>query len=394
MPNPNFEATPYPFAVRLLFVSSTSVGGSGRSQRELAARLVARGNEVVFLIDDELPAPRRRWLYEQLSDLSVRFDCWPGGGVVRWMERLPGRRTRTESVEGLRRILTPVPENAFEEVIESFKPDVVVGNSLVRLSWKKVRRSCAEHSLPTVLYVREASSLNHFGGDIEPPDRIVANSGSLAGDVEALGLTCAMVPSVIEVGVTQVESTRRVALVINPIESHGIDLVWQVAERLPEVSIVLQESWPLDAADLDRIYRHLHYAGNVVLRRAASPGPRLYGDARVLLVPHRIDNRPRVIAEAQANGIPVVASMTPGLAEAVGNGGVLVGAEDLDGWCEVIQRLWSDELEYENLVECARDHGSRPELDPGAVAERFEGILLEAVEALREREADSAARCI
>ena len=54
--------------------------------------------------------------------------------------------------------------------------------------------------------------------------------------------------------------------------------------------------------------------------------------ARVLLVPYRVDNRPRVVAEAQSNGIPVPASALPAHREA-GTRGVLVpGDASIRAW--------------------------------------------------------------
>ena len=63
----------------------------------------------------------------------------------------------------------------------------------------------------------------------------------------------------------------------------------------------------------------------------------IYRDARVLFVPHRVDNRPRVVVEAQANGIPVVASRYPGLVEAAGPGGVFVDPDaPEEAWIDAV----------------------------------------------------------
>jgi glycosyltransferase involved in cell wall biosynthesis len=102
----------------------------------------------------------------------------------------------------------------------------------------------------------------------------------------------------------------------------------------------------------------------------------IYRDARLLFVPHRLDNRPRVVAEAQANGIPVVASGYPGLVEAVGPGGVLVDSEAPDGaWIDAVGRLWDDAGHYQQLVEAALGHAARPEIDPEVVTSRFEEAM-------------------
>jgi len=368
--------------MRLLFVSSIVSGGSHRSQLELARRLVERGHEVRFIVDDERPHRLSRWWYGKFADAAARFAGVPGVGVLRRLERLPGRRVRTGIVDGIDFGNTPVPENAVPAALQTFKPDVVVGNSIERLAWRKIRVLCATHHIATVLYIREVALLNHITHGEAPADAVVANAHSLAAAVRAKGIECAMVPSVVDLSVTHTDSTREVALVVNPIASHGIALVWQIAAMRPQLPIVLQESWPLAVEAVEEIEAQMARHPNVRLRRVAPPGPSLYGDARLLLVPHRIDNRPRVVAEAQSNGVPVIASEQPGLAEAVGPGGVLVCADDVEGWCAAIDRLWNDQAEYERVSQLAREYAARPELDPDSVVDDFEALIRTAVQSV------------
>ena len=369
-------------AVRILFVSGTTVGGSGRSQRELAARLVEFGHVLEFVVDDASPSRTTRWLYEQLADLSARLAGRPGSSIVRRLEKLPGRTATVGELGGLTHLSTPVPENAVERALDTFKPDVVVGNSVLRLTWRRVREMCAVRNITTILYIREQETLNHFDHGAVPAEAVVANAKSLAAAIEALGITCAFVPSVIEFEVTKVVSTRRVALLINPIESRGVETLWKIAARLPDVAFVAQESWPLEPEQLASVERHIAALPNVEFRRAEPPGPRLYRDTRVLVVPYRIDNRPRVIAEAQASGIPVVAADVPALIEAIGAGGVQVGLDDIDAWTNELERLWSDEAYYNQLSDAAREHSERPEIDAAFVARQFESVA-ESVAATR-----------
>ena len=262
----------YPDPVRILLVTGTTVGGSGRSQRELAARLQGRGNEVLVLADPEVGSPIRRWLYEQLSDLRVRWGDRAGSGLVSWLEGRPGRRASDAWLDGVRHLLTPVPENAFPPVVRSFRPEVVVGSSAERLTWRKVGASCAADGIPTVLYVREVAALGHLRSGRSAADAVVANATSLARQVEELGVPCEVLPSVIEVDRTRVESSWEVALVVNPIDSHGVDLVWALADRLPDIPFVLQESWPLSVAQVASLERAVAARSNVELRRAEPPG--------------------------------------------------------------------------------------------------------------------------
>lgn len=368
--------------MRILFVSGTIVGGSGRSQRELAQRLGRFGHDVHFLVDDGRPARLRRWWYEQLSDLAVRLSGRRGSGIVRAFERRPGRRTGTRTIDGIVHRTTPVPQNAFEDALAALRPDVVVANSVERLSWRRCLAACRARALPAVLYVREAESLDHLTiGDL--PDAAVANAASLAGEVTARGIPCTVIPSVIDTETTRTASTRRTALAVNPIPTRGVDLVWRIAAAAPEIPFVLQESWPLDERQLAEVRARVDAAPNVELRRVTAPGPHLYGDARVLLVPYRVNNRPRVVAEAQANGIPVLAARVPAILEAMGDGGVALDLDDTDAWVAALRRLWSDGEHYERLAAAALEHSRREDIEPDRVARRFEAVLLELVERAR-----------
>jgi glycosyltransferase involved in cell wall biosynthesis len=114
---------------------------------------------------------------------------------------------------------------------------------------------------------------------------------------------------------------------------------------------------------------------NVEFRPRREPG-RLYEDSRVLLVPYADDNRPRVVLEAQACGIPVLAFDRPGLKEAVGPGGLLVApTAGPQAWVEPFARLWDDGDEYDRLANAALQHSKRASVQLPRIAEEFEAAV-------------------
>lgn len=363
--------------MRLLFISGTTVGGSGRSQRELALQLSRRGHTIQFLADDRRAARNSRWLYEQLSDASIRWSSGPVGPIL-GLRSLPGRRTRSQQIEGIDHHLSAIPQNALPSLLRNFRPDAIIASSLERWAWRLIHEQASVLGVPTVLYVREDDSLAHLDTGAAPT-LLVANAESLATALSARGFECAFVPSVIDTSITATESSREVALAINPIPSRGSDLVWQVAERVPEVRFVVQESWPLMGREKIEVDAHVAQLPNVEFRSTAPPSSALYGDARVLLVPYRVDNRPRVIAEAQANGIPVIAAAIPALVEAIGSGGMTVPLDSAADWSRAIRTLWADNGLYKSLADAAREHSKRPDIDPAAVTESFERLIDAAV---------------
>lgn len=356
--------------MRLLFVSSTTAGGSGRSQRELAGELVKLGHEVRFLVGDEV-GTIRSWVQEKVTNLSVKLDEQRVGILLRRLRQFAGRKPNHQQlIEDLDHLFTPFPQNALPTTVADWHPDIIVGNSVERWAWREIVRMAHAADLPTILYLREDDSLGHL--DVEElPDAFVANAESLARVVRDRGFACPFIPSVIDVSATATSSTRRTALTINPIASRGLNIVLRIAERLPDVHFVLQESWTLAPEQFEDIEQRIATLENVEIRRSQPPGPGLYGDARIVLVPYRVDNRPRVITEAQANGIPVVVGDTPALVEAIGPGGAVVGLDDIDAWVRTIAELWSNDERYHELSRGAEIHARRPEISGAAIASRF-----------------------
>ncbi len=230
-----------------------------------------------------------------------------------------------------------------------------------------------------MLYLREASAIGHLTITGAPPDLLLANAESLARGAVGAGFPCEVVPSVTEVDRARVDSTRETVLLVNPIPLLGGDRLFTIAAARPGLRFVVQESGLLTDEERERVHRLAAGLANVEVRAFASDPAAVFRDARLLLVPHRVDNRPRVVLEAQTNGIPVIASDYPGLTESVGPGGTIV--EDTDDpapWLRAID----DALEparYEMLVRAARTHASRDDVVPERIVERFERLLADLV---------------
>lgn len=382
----DLDPRPQPAAQRLLFVSSVTDGGSGRSQRELAAALQASGRNVRFLVDGgDRAAPQRR-LLEELTDATVRLRSHRLGGIVDRARQQVGARPRSTQIDGLPHEISIAPENAFEPLVKKWRPDVVVVSSISRVTWRAIRQACRRRGIPTVLYLREAVAVGHLTAGLRA-DALLANSGTLVDDAGRLGLTADLVPSVVHTRPMATPPTGEVVLIVNPIASHGLHVVEPLAAARPDIPIVLQESWPIDRDDRAEIDRLVGTHANVGFR-AFDPRPEhLFRDARLLLSPHRIDNRPRTILEAQSNGLPVVATDLPGLVEAVGPGGSTVPVDAEAGeWIAAVAAIWDDDALRQTLSDRASIHAARPDVAPDEVAARFMALVDDVVSDVARRE--------
>jgi glycosyltransferase involved in cell wall biosynthesis len=361
--------------MRVLFVSGESVGGAPASTIELGRQLALRGHQVDVLLGDR-PGPDS--IFQRAVNVTIKCERVPA--VHRLLRRALRRiGARTETLAPDRegepaRFLARVPENAYRALLASV-PDVVVANSLPRVALRWMMDDLRRLDVPLVLYLREAHAISHLTISKVVPAAIVANSLDLQRQATELGLHCEFIPSVIDLASSTTSTSRTTAVMVNPIRENHPDRIVKMASLRPDIPFVLQESWPLDERESDALRSMIEPIANVELRpRTANPAD-VYRDARVLIAPYPT-GRPRVVLEAQANAIPVIALDQPALAEVVGPGGVLVPTDaDEAQWMHALQTIWDDRERYDDLVEACRTWASRDEIGPASIAARFEAVL-------------------
>jgi glycosyltransferase involved in cell wall biosynthesis len=94
----------------------------------------------------------------------------------------------------------------------------------------------------------------------------------------------------------------------------------------------------------------------------------VYSRTRILLMPSAHESYGRAGVEAMCSGIPVIAHPTDGLREALGDAGVFVDRNDLDGWENALHRLL-DGRRWRHASNRAKHRAT--ELDPAAEIEAW-----------------------
>jgi len=159
---------------------------------------------------------------------------------------------------------------------------------------------------------------------------------------------------------------------INCCEPKGGVVLKRLAERMPKQRFLAVRGAygeQVDYAGLDNVEVLTQVPGEEMAER-------VYARTRLLLMPSSYESWGRAGVEALASGIPVVAHPTPGLCESLGEAGVFVDRNDLDGYEAVLRRLLDDPAEYRLAAKRARARSR--ELDPAAEL----GAWCDAVEAL------------
>lgn len=155
---------------------------------------------------------------------------------------------------------------------------------------------------------------------------------------------------------------------VNLNRDKGAQLLYALAARMPEVRFA-----GVVGGHGQQIIRR---ASNVeILPHTANMRRDVWARTWVLIMPSIYESYGMAGVEAMASGIPVIAAPTPGLRESLGDAGVFVDRNDLDGWEREVRRLL-DPAEWQTASKAALARSA--ELDPG----RELATWVEAVESL------------
>lgn len=114
----------------------------------------------------------------------------------------------------------------------------------------------------------------------------------------------------------------------------GAETFWACAARMPKTRF-------LGVTGAYGVQQTEHLPNVEVLEHvpAHEMRERVYARTRILLVPSNYESWGRVATEAVACGIPVIAAPTPGLKENLGDAGIFVDWDDVDGYVRALRTL-------------------------------------------------------
>jgi len=366
-------------AGRLLFVCGVNAGGAYRSTLELVGAMRKRGYDIEFIATD-IYLPRRARLAHRLLNLETHLKVTPMDRPIRWFRHRIGRKPRWTESEFGPVGLTATPESAVVALGLERGFDAAVITTMPRSAWREIKFWAAEHAIPSMLYLRGVDDLLQLDHPDGVADMTVANTKSVAATANERGVPTRFIPSPVDLAPTRTSSSRCTALFISPTESRGLGVALALAEARPDVAFVFQTAWDVGASAWSDLHRRTNHLPNVEIRQSAATPSEIYADAKVLLTPHQIDNRPRVILEAQSNSIPVLSSDQPGLRDQMGDGGLLVAPDaPIDDWVAAFSSLWDDQGEYDRRCKAALEWSQRTDQDPQHIVDSFEAAVADLI---------------
>lgn len=324
-------------------------GGVQTSTDELCAALIERGHQVA---------------------LSVKL--MPGGLFGWWSrvqvavtKRLFGYGVAHDSRFGYSVWRSWFPEATLNYVLGKFKPELIVvmtGGKVMPLTL-----AAQKTGIPLLIQLHDIA-FEEYGEEFRKFDGVpcVANSQFTATKyAERYNLSSVVINPFISTARYHSNANRDNVTFINPVRQKGCETAIAVARLCPDIPFTFVEGWTLSPTQREDLDTKIKNLPNITFIPSQRNMRAIYERCKILLVPSKFSETfGRVTAEAQTNGIPVIASTRGGLPESVGPGGIMLDSEaPAEEWAAAVRKLWDDPAAYQALSVKAVDHAKRKELD-------------------------------
>lgn len=260
--------------------------------------------------------------------------------------------------------------------IDAFHPDVVMTQLNVG---REVARYALARGIPVTVTIHDAE-FSHW--KLPAPHarlKFITNSQFMAERLrDQLHIEAAVIYPPVRLQNYKVSSrVPEYVAFVNPIPKKGLDLALGIAAALPEQKFLFIESWPLERRLRRDLLQCLRSFPNITFTRWMPDIRNAYSRTALLIVPSQCEEAfARVIAEAQVNGIPVLARDVGGLSEAIGTSATLFSrsATALD-WAREIHHLLTDPAYYSSRSAAAIENTTRPEFDCRSQMEQYLALV-------------------
>ncbi len=165
---------------------------------------------------------------------------------------------------------------------------------------------------------------------------------------------------------------KKYVTLINLWEGKGGKVLQQLAKEMPEVDF-LGVKGGYGRQEIDEKIKNIKYVENTP--DIAS----VYAKTKVLIMPSAYESFGRTALEAMINGIPVVATPTKGLIENLGEAGIYVDIENVEGWKQAIKKLLEDKDYYNEISDKCLKRAKEHEVKFLKEIDELELFLLDAI---------------
>jgi glycosyltransferase involved in cell wall biosynthesis len=226
--------------------------------------------------------------------------------------------------------------------------------------------------LPYIAIIHNTSTTTMRSIERMPPALTIANSEYTASKTPeaarrtSMGLHVIHPPTVM----TEVRSIarRKYVTLVNVSEPKGADVFFDLALNNPHLEFLGVEGGHgvQETSELD----------NVTIMPSTRDMSTVYAQTRVLLFPSKIETYGKVVGEAMAYAIPVIASDLPGIREAGGDAAIYCEPDDVDAWRDALDSV-DRVVEFRHRSKSSADRAAFLHERSEADLDRFEALLEE-----------------
>lgn len=277
-------------------------------------------------------------------------------------------RTIAFSEEGFKRFLEPR--------IQDIQPDLII----TQLAFGRfVLEVAKKYSIPAIYYVHSLEAgltnpecfevLTRYQNYI---DLIIVPSQFTHQELyNRYQLDSTVIYPIIDLEPIRSINNLKYFTLINTHPAKGIEIALELATIFTEEEFLFVEGW---FKTDPRIVRRIEKLSNVKLVPFTFEIGEIYSITKTLLVPSTCrESFGRVVVEAQAYGIAVIAHAIGGIPEALGRGGILIQPEEgIQGWVNALQKIKDGQI-YGQLMEEAKVN--RVKFVPQKILTDFDKVL-------------------
>lgn len=347
---------------KLLFVTTSSFypessGGGQKSSTYLFEMLCKVGWQVEVVCTTSLRSSFFRSACLRLKPSRVVTDRGLGYPVRRWVRKLGNVQQRSQW---------------FDRYLDSYQPDVVIGQNIPECP---LLTHALSRGFLSFFFVRSVTCFE-TGSKLPKGLHPIANSpfASIVCEKYSSEKVPLVLPFVDLDRYAVEKRNREYITLINPIPQKGVEVATDIARRLPDKKFLfVKGKWSTyTQKQIEEILKPAYSLPNIEIWDYQSDMRNVYQVTDILLVPSQFaETFGRVIVEAQANRIPVIASKVGGIPFTIGEGGSIVEPKDcLEAYVEAIKRL-EDEGFYQRMSDLAYQNSQRLEFDPQQQVNNF-----------------------
>jgi glycosyltransferase involved in cell wall biosynthesis len=201
-------------------------------------------------------------------------------------------------------------------------------------------------TLPADSYIciRDADRLDLF----KHPDinnfKFLTQHNYIKEILSGIGVKAHTLPVPIQLENYVCETNKRYISVLNLSQKKGIDIAIEVAKALPHLPFLFCALSTNSSAEANGLAKVCESIPNIKFLSEVKDIKEIYAQTKVILAPYQWGSSTRILTEAQASGIPSVASTESGLIETVADAGIILGKNiSIDDWAKGVLSVYENE---------------------------------------------------